>query len=152
VSLQSNKDLVMSWFEASVTGDHDRWESLMHDDFRFWIGGKWHERAGLVGVAAKARSEWVSGQRTLTIGAVTAEDDRVLFEAQSSYPLPDGSRYTNFFLYSVQVRDGKILTFKDFADTLYNYLTLAPPGARERATARETPIDEVTRTITGPPA
>jgi ketosteroid isomerase-like protein len=148
MTLQENKELVMSWFEMAVVGDFDRWQSLMHEEFRFWIGGNWYDRASFVAMIAQVDTEKMSGPRTLKIGCITAEGDRVLFEAESSYEMPNGNRYTNYFLYSIEICDGKILTFRDFADTHYNYLTFEAPDANGHAKTRESPIDAVTTTFT----
>ena len=53
MTVEDNKELVFSWFEAAFAGDTDKWLGLMHDDFRYWVPGNmsfsgWTDRDGLL--------------------------------------------------------------------------------------------------------
>jgi ketosteroid isomerase-like protein len=61
----------------------------------------------------------------LKIHAFTAEGDRVAIEAESHVLNPNGRIYNNFYHYLFRVRDGKLVLFKEYQDTLHMYDYLA---------------------------
>jgi ketosteroid isomerase-like protein len=61
----------------------------------------------------------------LKIHAFTAEGDRVAIEAESHVLNPNGRIYNNFYHYLFRIRDGKLVLFKEYQDTLHLYDYLA---------------------------
>jgi ketosteroid isomerase-like protein len=144
VTTQENKELALSWFEAMYSRE-DRWRSMIHDDFRYWAIGRWQDVDGFIDEVERH----ASGPYTLKIGDVTAEDDRVVIEAEPSYDLPNGRNYTNFYVFSVRIRDGKILRYRAHLDTLHAYRIFDGPPVFDPE-VRESPFEEVLRTFLGP--
>lgn len=149
MSVQENKTLAISFFEASFSGDFDRWRSLMTDDFRYWNGGKWKDREGYLAVAERLSQDLIEGEYTMEIGSVTAEDDRVVIEAETNYDVPGGHHYQNFYAWILQIRDGKILSLKGHADTLHASRIFGNPDVSAEGDERESPVEEVIQTLTG---
>jgi ketosteroid isomerase-like protein len=153
MTIEDNKELVLSWFEALVEGNPALAVGLLHDDFRYFLPGTlpasgWWDRDGFLGSAQMFAGQ-LAGPITMRIGAITAEDDRVWFEAESDAPLADGSRYTNTYVMAIRVRDGKIAELKEFSDTLHVYEAIDSPETRGPRKQRESPLHDVTKTIAG---
>ena len=74
----------------------------------------------------------VKGPIKLTIKRMTAEDDRVAFEAESDAEVVNGKHYHNLYHFLAVVRDGKIREMKEYHDTRYAaevFGDLIPTGA-----------------------
>lgn len=143
-----NKELVLTWLEALVKGDAAKATSLMHDDFRYWLPGNmpvsgWHDTAGFLGTT-KVLAAVVAGPSTMKLGGVVAEGDRVMIEAESNIPLNNGGSYNNYYVMATRVRDGKVVEFKEFADTLHTYQSIDHEATRGPAKDRQSPLTEVT--------
>jgi len=143
MTVDENKGLALSWFEALVHGDPERAVGLLHEDFRYYLPGDlpasgWWDRAGFLGSAQMFAGK-LAGPVTMRIGDVTAEDDRVWFEAESDAPLVDGGRYTNTFVMAIRVRDGKIAELKEFSDTLHVHEVIDAPETRGPRKQRQSP-------------
>jgi uncharacterized protein len=155
-SVEENKQLVLSWYEASMSGDTERWLDLIHDDFRSYISGNmplsgWQDDPTNLLEVGKLLGRHLAGSFTLKFGDITAEDDRVLIEGESDGELANGKRYYNFYVWSHRVRDGKIVELKEFVDTHHVYETFdAEEFVRGEPKERETPIGRVTHTFEGP--
>ena len=89
------------------------------------------------------------GPITMRIGDVTAQDDRVWFEAESEAPLNDGGRYENTYAMARRIRDGRVCEFKEFSDTLHTYEAMDVPEIRGEPKPRQSPLTNVTRTFAG---
>jgi ketosteroid isomerase-like protein len=58
----------------------------------------------------------------LRLVSVMAEEDRVAFEAEGDLPSPiNDRRYRNLYFILLRVRDGKIVLYKEYQDTLHIY-------------------------------
>ena len=149
MTVQENKELAMSWLEAGFNGDSDRWLSLLHEDFHYWNGGKWHDRAGYVGIADRLSNDLLKGEFSLKIGTITAEEDRVVVEAEPSYDLQSGNHYHNFYVYILRFRDGKIVSFTNHFDTAHADRIFDNRETKVAETERESPLLQVTQTFKG---
>jgi ketosteroid isomerase-like protein len=155
MTVEENKEFVLSWFELALKGDTEGWAELMHDDFRYYSPGNmplsgWRDKAGFLETAALL-VPFMAGPLTLKVGTITAEDDRVLFEAESDMQVVGGKHYNNVYVMAVRIRDGKVLELKEFSDTLHVYQTFDAPAMRGEPRPRETPVEHVTRTLGGAP-
>ena len=62
----------------------------------------------------------------IDILGTTGEDDRIAMEAESNMTNPlTGRHYNNFYHFLFRVRDGQLLLFKEYQDTLHIYDFLA---------------------------
>jgi ketosteroid isomerase-like protein len=70
----------------------------------------------------------------ISLGAMTAEDDRVAVEAESKARLVNGALYHNRYHFLYVVRDGRIHAVKEYLDTLHALSALT--GARQSEQSR----------------
>jgi ketosteroid isomerase-like protein len=153
VTIEDNKRVALSWFEALVAGDTEVAVGLIHEDFRYFLPGTlpasgWWDKQGFL-ASAQMFAGVLAGPITMRIGEVTAEDDRVWFEAESDAPLVGGGRYTNTYVMAVQVREGKVVGLKEFSDTLHVHEAIDAPETRGPRKQRQSPLERVTRVIEG---
>jgi uncharacterized protein len=147
------KDVALTWFGALVSADAETAMGLMHDEFRYFLPGTlpasgWWDRDGFL-ASAQMFAGKLAGPITMRIGDVTAEGDRVWFEAESDAPLTDGGRYQNTYVMAIRVRDGKVCELKEFSDTLHVYEAMDVPEVRGARKDRESPLTGVTTVISG---
>ena len=57
---------------------------------------------------------------TLAVQTITAEDDRVHLELTGTAKTAQGKEYNNRYHWFIQVREGKISTFRDYFDSEYS--------------------------------
>ena len=150
--MTTNKELALSWFQALVSGDADTAVSLIADDFRYFLTGTlpasgWDKKGFFA--STQMFSGVLAGPITMRIGDVTAEDDRVWFEAESQAPLVDGGTYANTYVIALRVRDGKIVEMKEFSDSLHVFEAIDAPETRGPRKPRESPLTSVTASVHG---
>ena len=151
--MTTNKDVVLRWFQALVGGDADTAVSLLADDFRYFLAGTmpvsgWWDREGFF-ATVRLMAEALAGPITMRIGDVTAEEDRVWFEAESEAILTNGVCYANTYVIGVRVREGKIAEMKEFSDSLHVFESIDAPGTRGPRTPRRSPLTSVTASVRG---
>ena len=120
---EANKRTAIALLEASGKHDGETFAALMHPEATWWTLGKPHlfdycgekSREAICAYMATP-SIFVGGVET-TIGAVTAEGERVAVEAETKGTLPDGRVYTNMYHYLFTFRDGKVWRVKEYLDT-----------------------------------
>ena len=145
----ANKEIGVRFIKSLVT-DPDAAGALMHEDFRFWASGNmpvsgWTDLEGFI-YAQQVFGEVVSGPLTMKVGDVVAEGDRVLIEAESEIPLSNGGSYNNHYVMALRIRDGKVVEFKEFSDTLHTYQTIEHDAIRGPSKDRQSPLTSVTET------
>jgi uncharacterized protein len=151
--MTTNKDLVLRWFQALVSGDADTATSLLANDFRYFLTGTmpasgWWDREGFF-ATVRMMADALAGPITMRIGDVTAEEDRVWFEAESEAMLTNGVCYANTYVIGVRVRDGKIAEMKEFSDSLHVFESIDAPGTRGPRKPRQSPLKSVTASVQG---
>ena len=125
MSLGQNKQTAKKFLAASAKHDADRLVSLMTDDATYWVQGKPHlfPYAG-----EKTKAEIYKYMQTpsifkdglaQTIGAVTAEENRVAVEVEVCGIAPTGKLYNNTYHYLFIFRDSKIARVKEYVDTYH---------------------------------
>jgi ketosteroid isomerase-like protein len=125
MSIEKNKQVVREFLAASAIHDGDRIASLMSDDATYWVQGKTHlfpyagEKSKQEICAYFRTPSIFQGGLVQTIGAVTAEDDRVAVETEVRGIAPSGKLYNNTFHYLFIFRDGKIVRVKEYLDSYH---------------------------------
>lgn len=148
---EQNRGIALRFLVGLVTADRETVALLMHDDFRYWLGGNmpasgWHDRDGFFRTT-QVLADVVAGPPSMKLGDVVAEGDRVLIEAESDIPLANGTRYNNYYVMAMRVADGKVLELKEYADTLHTYQVIDHQDTRGPSKDRESPLTYVTRQI-----
>lgn len=125
MSLEQNKQTAKDFLAASAKHDAERVASLMTDDATYWVQGKPHL---FPAAGEKTKAEIYKYMLTpsifkdglaQSIGAVTAEEDRVAVEVETSGIAPSGKHYNNTYHYLFIFRDGKIARVKEYVDTYH---------------------------------
>lgn len=153
-SITDSKDVALAWLRACLTVDEQRLLELTHDECEFFLIGD------LPGSGWKSREEWLAGWRAvipvlprplvITVGAVTAEEDRVAVEAETLGAVADGKTYNNQYHFFFRIQDGKVREFKEYFDTLHVFHTFAIETVRGTGNGRESNLREVAETYTRP--
>lgn len=139
----ANKALARELFDAISRADVAKLDALYADDFEIWTAG------ALPISGTRTRAQALDGMRmidgmfpdgiTFTIVAMTAEGDRVAVEARSEGMHVSGLPYRNEYHFLIVARDGKIVRFKEYMDTLHaKEVLLAPPAQKEERAEEET--------------
>ena len=106
MSLQENKKTVLAFIDSLCRGEVD--QSLLSDDAAWWIPGRGMvDRKTFLGLADAVNALFASPV-TMTITAVTAEEDRVAVQADGHADLKDGRVYDNNYHFLFYLRDGLI--------------------------------------------
>ena len=115
MSVEANKNVVRRYMRAVMEGDIATIESLQHKDVTWWVLG--------VGALdrdsynASVRSSLLSAEkRVVRITGMTAEGDRVAYEAESEMTFSD-KVYRNMYHNLVVIRDGVIVAGREYMDT-----------------------------------
>lgn len=130
-NLEANKTLVRKAVEALGNLEVEKFLSYLSDDVAFETPVRHKIFAGQK-TKADLRIELPMMKQVLpdgvklTVDSMTAEDDRVHAEISGKATSVDGKDYSNRYHYAVVVRDGKIVAFRDYFDSLYAIETLEP--------------------------
>lgn len=146
-----NKSIVIDWMRALVAGDIDTVKSYYADDCRFLVAGDmpycgWMDLDGFFGQTSLLP---LDGPITMEIGDITAEGDKVWFEAQSFARLKDGQSYENAYVFFVRLRAGKIVEYKEFVDTYYVHRVIDSPLTRGTPQPRYRIFETPSHTFSG---
>ncbi len=131
-SLEVNKQIARDAIEALGRLDTEKFLSYMADDVDFETPGE-HFIAGKkskADLAAELPSmqQVIPGGVSFSLRSVTAEDDRVHIEGVGSARTIDGRPYNNTYHWALQIRDGKIIAFRDYFDSDLAARTFAQPA------------------------
>ncbi len=115
MSVDTNKSVVSRYMRAVMEGDIDTIEALQHPDVRWWVlGFGTMDRAAFT---ASVRTGLLAATtRKVRITGMTAENDRVAYEAESEFTFP-GKVYRNTYHNLVVIRDGLIVEGREYMDT-----------------------------------
>ena len=124
----SPKEVVIKFldFMRSATPEDTEAAGMMFaEDASFWILGNLPMSGELRGREEimvkrfrRGHARTVQGSKSLDIGKVIAEGEFVAAEWVSRRKVVDGKDYVNTFFGLFQVRDGKILSLREYMDTL----------------------------------
>jgi hypothetical protein len=130
---ERNRAVARELFAAISSADTAKLDELYAPDFELWTAGS------LPFSGTRTRAQALEGMRmiggmfpagiTFTITAMTAEGDRVAVEAESEGVHASGVPYHNFYHFLLVIRDGKIVRFKEYMDTLLAQDVLMRPAA-----------------------
>lgn len=103
---EANKALARAYFDALLQGGVP--DDLVTDDFAGWttLGGAVDGRS--YQQMTKMLRIWCPEHLEFTIKSLTAEDDRVVAEAESKATLFNGEPYQNTYVFVFRMRNGRI--------------------------------------------
>ncbi|WP_284419529.1 MULTISPECIES: nuclear transport factor 2 family protein [unclassified Bradyrhizobium] len=127
-----NKRIVQHMFDELAKSNPQPLLDHLADDFRFVImgSGSWSrsydgKATVLAELFAPLRARL--GRITTIPIRLTAEDDRVVVEARGRNTTSDGKDYSNNYCNVLRLRDGCIIEWIEYCDTLLIETALGPP-------------------------
>jgi uncharacterized protein len=120
----TNKDLVTDFVEAMRLSDIEKLQSVITDDFSWWINGKpaylqtagEHDKDFFIGFFGGGADLFPEGAKFVVTGLV-AEGDMVAAEATMTAKTAMGTLYENDYHFLFTLKDGKISRMKEYMDT-----------------------------------
>ncbi len=115
MSTRDNKEVVQRYLQAVRDGDLATLEALQHPDVKWWVlgVGEFGREAFLESVRANLLA---AERRSITVLSMTAEEDRVSFEAEGEMVFADRT-YCNAYHNLLTLRDGLIVAGREYMDT-----------------------------------
>jgi ketosteroid isomerase-like protein len=119
--IEENKRVIERFFGAMSRGDVEAIvDAYAQDGTLQTMGGTLisgvFDRSHIAEAAGRIFEIFPDGIR-FTIHAMTAEEDRVAIEAESLGRHVSGKQYNNRYHFLARLRDGKIVSFKEYCDT-----------------------------------
>lgn len=120
-TLQENKETARKLIEALGRFDGDAFLGYLADDVMFETPGQYalagKKTKSEVAMEFPAMRETIPGGIEFTIHTMTAEDDRVHVELSGKSKTIDGRDYNNRYHYALVIRNGKVVSFRDYLDS-----------------------------------
>jgi hypothetical protein len=123
MGIEENKALVQEFYRRMNDRRYDEMWELFTADAR-WGGGRASAEAfgsidGMRAIIVDPMPIFSDGAIAFTVHALTAEGDRVAAEVESYAPLVNGKVYNNHYHMLFEIRDGRIVIVKEYADTAH---------------------------------
>ena len=117
----SNKQLVLSFFDAMSAGRTEAAFAMVADDVTWWVPGELpvsgtKTKDQYREVVASNQSEFPS-TITFHVQGLTAEEDRVAAEIVASGDHTNGKHYNNHYHALFTIREGRIVAVNEYMDT-----------------------------------
>jgi len=121
MSLEANKQLAREFIDALSRADTDWVLAHYADDMEMWTAGSLvfsgsHTKDEIRPLMDGILGAFPNGL-VFTVKTLTAEEDRVAIEAESSGVHVSGKPYDNQYHFLMRIRNGKIVQFKEYLDT-----------------------------------
>ncbi len=126
----SNYAVAGAYLSAVTAGDLP--DSLLTDDMTAWLTTQGPVSKSDYQSAIRLLARMCQTPIRFTVDAITAEDDRVVIEAQSQATLINGEQYANTYVFSLRVRDGRIAWIAEHYNPLVAQEKLFPLAASLR--------------------
>jgi hypothetical protein len=125
-----NHAVAEAYLAAVTAGDLP--DGLLTDDMTAWLTTQGTIPKSAYQNAIRLLARMCQSPIRFTVSAITAEDDRVVVEAQSQATLIDGQAYANTYVFSLRVRDGRIAWIAEHFNPLIAQERLYPLAASLR--------------------
>jgi uncharacterized protein len=121
------EQVVLDFFKVLNTGDLEAIRATLHPDAS-WVPmvegipgeGTHTPRDHIVDqFLAPVRGLFQPGDPKNVLDRIASSGDLVMCESRGSGTLLDGRQYRNRYCWSIDVRDGKIFTIREYMDSLY---------------------------------
>lgn len=121
------EQVVLDFFATLNTGDLEAIRAALHPEAT-WVpmvegvpgAGAHGPRDRIVDeFLAPVRGLFVAGDPKNVVDRIASSGDLVMCETRGSGTLRDGRTYSNRYAWSIDVRDGKVFTIREYMDSLY---------------------------------
>ncbi|MFT3968250.1 MAG: nuclear transport factor 2 family protein [Sphingobium sp.] len=130
-SLAENRRLARAYFDVVAAGELP--DELLTPDMTGWITtGGTMEKARYQHLV-RLLGAMLDGPLRFTIRSLTAEEDRVVAEADSEGTLIDGQSYAQTYVFVLRIRDGRIASVAEHYNALIAQEKLVPLMAEAQA-------------------
>jgi hypothetical protein len=151
----ANKQIVLEFWEAAMTGDAPKIASLLADDVKVLTIGDMPvcglmSKDQFLRTMAKVGGSFEGGG-LMRIGDITAEDDRVAIEIESFFTTKTGRPFNNQYHLLFYLRDDRIVGIKEYCDTLQVFDVLEGGHITGPRIPRVSNIWNLTKTVQGDP-
>ena len=123
MGIAENKELARRFVAAISQGDVDAIQGSFADDGTVWTAGTMPISGTFSAAQVKEASHRVldlfPDGLEIEIKGMTAEGDRVAIEAESHGRHVSGKTYANVYHFLMRVRDGKIVEWREYLDTMH---------------------------------
>jgi len=129
---EANKQRILDFFAAAAEGGDIM--AFLSDDLEWWLPdsfplGGTYKKAELAAVLGPIFG-MLKAPPQFTINHITAEDDRVAVDCQSTAEMNDGSPFGNTYHFLFILKDNLIVCVKEFLNTAYISKVLAEQEAK----------------------
>ncbi len=144
MSIEDNKAVVRSWFNAVNRGDEAEILTMLADDFVFqtmarqpeWLLYTWNREQ--FSKVPSSMSAVLTAPIQLKIVDMTAEGERVAVEAETDSEMLNGRRYNNAYHFVFKLRDCKLFEVREYscshlAQTCFEAVTPDDPAGSKMA-------------------
>ncbi|KQK61060.1 hypothetical protein AOX61_10260 [Pseudomonas aeruginosa] len=111
-----NKQLVLEYLQHMEAGNTLDALALASDEARFWMPGPGELSKSHVADFFAQVGPLILSMK-FTIHGITEEGERIAVEASGNAQLANGKQYLNEYHFLFIVRDGQIVSMKEYADT-----------------------------------
>jgi hypothetical protein len=126
MSVTANTQVVRRFFENLTAGNIEGALALMDDQAVYWVSGKPEQfplagnynKEEFVEILGRIGSAMPNGVE-VKITSTTAQEDRVIVEAEAQGISAAGEVYDNRLIYAFELRAGEILRGREYLDTLH---------------------------------
>ena len=122
--MQTNYELARAYFTAVSNGDLP--DSLLTSDMTAWLTTGGTVDKSTYQHLIKLLAAMCDGPLLFTIRSLTAEEDRVVAEAESHGKLINGSEYANTYIFVFRIRDGRFASIAEHYNALVVQEKLMP--------------------------
>lgn len=122
--LEENHRLARAYFAAVEAGELP--DELLTPDMTAWTTTQGSLDRTTYQQAIRLLAAMTGRSVRFTIDAITAEDDRAVAEARSTATLRNGQPYTNTYVFSFRIRDGRIAWVAEHFNALVVQEKLVP--------------------------
>lgn len=125
-----NKDIVSEFFRQVSNGNMQKAFELVDDQVNWWIPGTLpfsgtKTKEQYFQVVSAIQKGFPAGF-SIIVSSLIAEGNKVAAEAESSGKHVNGKDYNNKYHFLFEVEDGKIISVKEYMDTLHLYQLIQP--------------------------
>ncbi len=126
----NNKDIVTEFFREVTNGNMQKAFELVDDQVSWWIPGTLpfsgtKTKQQYFHVVSAIQKGFPTGF-SIVVTSLIAEGNKVAAEAESSGRQVNGRDYNNKYHFLFEIANGKIISVKEYMDTLHLYQLIQP--------------------------